>query len=740
MQGKQKPPAGDAAKGAESDARTDESTAEKNSKQAIEFLKRHSVGWAPEWYLQLCTFEPVNDVRAVQIAEIDRLLPFIDQYQDQNLYHAVNPLFHDPGKKCSREDIAALAYVHVDLDPPKVKLSAEQLAIEQQRLQEAVEALPVPPGSLVNSGNGLAAYWRVPPVLVNPDDRRNHADALGDTNRRLAHFLGADTGATDISRVMRLPFTTNYPTKTKLTLERPISTAKLVYQNAVSFNLDTFADLPVTLPKVAAIDLGELDLEGIDELSLATRYSIHQQHEPDLKLLLEGKAPAWSTDKTGSGLDHAYALTLNRLGYSRNENIHLLSNYEHGKKSRVRDLKYLKATVDKFYAPKEQEPGSPPKRDEYYIASFAERRKNRKPNRWQVKGRFRRGTLNIIFGASGTYKSTTLVGLAVSINCRPYWHDCLIENGGGGVLIIAAEDDEGIVDMIEAACIEYGVNPDDVSVYITHGGYDLSNPEVIQGIKNSITTMPVPLSAIVVDTLNRNCGGLDENSASDMRTFLNMLEELRGDATVYVIHHNGHGDKQRERGSYAIRCNADSSVLCEYVEDTKLFTMTWEKLRSAPTPKPLTLKPKAHVIRQEADSMGELENVTAVCMVMAGEDLRQAREDAFYRKYPELGAGKRRSFLRVLLARIFNKPDETQTALAAVCGVCQSVISSALVALRNRGFVTEESLQLTKAGVEALNEITLDVAVSFKADGHDVGLLAREKPVNAQEEPRNALL
>lgn len=492
--------------------------------------------------------------------------------------------------------------------------------------------------------------------------------------------------------------------------------------------------------KVPTPDL-DLDTSSIDELSLARRYTLHQQHDPNLKLLLEGKAPDWSKDDHGSGLDHAYAMTLFILKYSPAEALFLLSKYQHGKTSRERDQKYLERTIDKVYKPKEKaKPGSPPKRDEYYIASFAERRKNRQPNRWQVKGRFRRSTINIIFGASGTYKSTTMAGLAVSINCQPYWHDSLIENGGGGVLVIAAEDDEGIVDMIEAACIEYDVNPDAVSVYITHGGYDLSNPEVIQGIKAAIAAMPVPLSAIIVDTLNRNCGGLDENSASDMRTFLNMVDDLRGDATIYVIHHNGHGDKQRERGSYAIRCNADSSVLCEFNVDNRLFTMTWEKLRSAPTPKPLTLKPKSIVIRQEADSTGELEDVTAVCMVMAGEDQRQAREDAFYRKYPELGAGKRRSFLRVLLTRILNNPDEKQTALATLCGVSQSVISGALVALRSRGFVTEESLQLTQTGIEALNEITLDVAVAFKAAGHDVRLLARETPAKASEDERNALL
>lgn len=734
MTSMKKPPAGDAAKGAEGSTHNNP-TAEGSTKQALGFLRCHSKGWRPEWYVQLVAIEldgPIT-AKAVHPDQIDQLTPFIEQHNNSaNLYFTVNPMSCNPGKKASKADIAALAYLHTDNDPRDGAL----LDAEKQRLLADVKSFLIEPSALIDSGNGLGVFYR----LKEPIPHDGNTDALELTNRRLSQHFGGDS-CHNIDRVMRLPGTVNLPTKTKLKKGRVPVPAQLLEQNGRTYCLEDFAFLPPVSEKAKAT-APELDFDtsSIDELSLATRYATHQQLDPDLKLLLEGKAPAWVKDDSGSGLDNAYALTLKRLGYSPAENLLLLSNYQHGKTSRGRDQKYLETTINKHYAPKEKEPGSPPKRDEYYIASFTERRKNRKPNRWQVKGRFRRSTINIIFGASGTYKSTTMAGLAVSINCQSYWHDSLIENGGGGVLVIAAEDDEGIVDMIEAACIEYGVNPDDVSVYITHGGYDLSNPEVIQGIKATIATMVKPLSAIIVDTLNRNCGGLDENSASDMRTFLNMLDELRGDATIYVIHHNGHGDKQRERGSYAIRCNADSSVLCEFVEDTKLFTMTWEKLRSAPTPKPLTLKPKSIVIRQEADSTGELEDVTAVCMVMAGEDQRQAREDAFYRKYPELGVGKRRSFLRVLLARLLNKPDEKQTALATLCGVSQSVISGALVALRSRGFVTEESLQLTKSGVEALNEITLDVAVAFKAAGRDVRLLVKETPVKASEDERNALL
>ena len=714
-------------------------TAEIDTKQALGFLRAHTADWDPNWFLHVAAIVPDGAIegRAVHPDQIDTLAPWLAQRNGhKNLYFTVNPLLRDPGSKPSKPDVAALAYVHVDLDPR----DHMPLDAERARLRADVDGFDVPPTELIDSGNGFGLFWRLPEPIPHNDN----TDALEADNRALAKYFGADN-CHNIDRLMRLPGFISLPTKVKTEKGRspvPVPT-KLLSSSSATYSLDAFAFLPRVAPKTGTADI-QFD-QDIDELALATRFGIHQQHDPELKLLLEGKAPIWSKDRHGSGLDHAFAMRLRILGYSPAENLLLLANYPHGKTSRVRDQEYLERTVANVY-PEQADSAAPAgQQGEFYIPSFAERRRNRKPNRWQVKGRFRQGTVNIIFGSSGTYKSTTMAGLAVGLQCQPYWHDSLVENSGGGILVIAAEDDEGVVDMVEAACLEYGVaDPDKVKVYITHGGFDLSKPEVIQGIKASIAAMDVPLSAIIIDTLNRNCGELDENSASDMRNFLNKLDELRGDASVYVIHHNGHTEKDRERGAYAIRCNADSSVLCTF--ESGIFTMEWKKLRSAPLPEPLTLKPKSWVIRQEADSTGAMEDVTAIAMVMTGEAHRNARADKFYREHPELAAGDRRKYLWTLMARILNKPGETQVALAALCKASQSSIKGALDALRGCGFIeggTKEDkrlLALTQAGVEAMNEIELDVAAAFKAAGGDVQKLVREKPLKAVLEAKNAML
>lgn len=101
---------------------------------------------------------------------------------------------------------------------------------------------------------------------------------------------------------------------------------------------------------------------------------------------------------------------------------------------------------------------------------------------------------------------------------------------------------------------------------------------------------------------------------------------------------------------------------------------------------------------------------------MAGETQRDARIAAFYRKYPELGKGKRRDYLERLMLHLLKGKDKRQRVLEKLCGVSQKGVRDVLNALRGRGFVTENGkpVELTKAGVEALNELTLDVVAMFK--------------------------
>lgn len=239
------------AQGAQKGKQRDQVSFETNTKQALGYIKAHCAGWQPEWFVQVVAIEPDGPIKAkaVHPDQIDSLEPWIAQHNGKaNLYFAVNPLHRDPGKKCSLEDMAALAYVHVDLDPPKVKLTPAELAAEKQRQRTAVDAFGVKPTKVDDTGNGLAVYYQ----LEEPVPCDGNAAALGDTNRRVARALGGDAGATDISRVMRLRGTLNLPTKAKAELERPVSQSRLLSESGNTCALSDFAFLPPVAAKTQA--------------------------------------------------------------------------------------------------------------------------------------------------------------------------------------------------------------------------------------------------------------------------------------------------------------------------------------------------------------------------------------------------------------------------------------------------------------------------------------------------------
>ena len=82
-----------------------------------------------------------------------------------------------------------------------------------------------------------------------------------------------------------------------------------------------------------------------------------------------------------------------------------------------------------------------------------------------------------------------------------------------------------------------------------------------------------PVRLIVIDTLNRNFGGADENSTKDMTAFVSNLDLLRAEhgATILVIHHSGHTNSGRSRGSSVLYGAVDANMQVARNRDTVVF-------------------------------------------------------------------------------------------------------------------------------------------------------------------------
>ena len=182
---------------------------------------------------------------AFTVAEEPKLRAWLERAgATRNLYFTVNPTRWDAPrqKKPARHDIAALAWLHVDLDPDKKKPVAEERARILGVLRNLPAGIPQP-SCIVDSGGGYQAFWRLqePLELAGADAvaREASADAAAAWNRWLEQRLGADR-THNLDRLMRLPGTLNRPDKKKRDAGRAVALAQVVEQRDTLHALESF--------------------------------------------------------------------------------------------------------------------------------------------------------------------------------------------------------------------------------------------------------------------------------------------------------------------------------------------------------------------------------------------------------------------------------------------------------------------------------------------------------------------
>ena len=312
---------------------------------ALAFLKLHTAPWRADWFVQVAALEPDGRMEAhtVPVSGIDALAPWIGKRMGHcNLYFAVNPLKKCLGKKASKPDIAALAYLHVDLDPAKDK----DLSAERKRLLLVIQGFSVAPTHIIDSGGGYGVFWRLAEAIPNSGDPA----LLEDLNQRLALHLGGDN-CHNIDRIMRLPGTTNLPDARKMARGRVATPAVLIEHNDVAYAAADFAFLPAAVEKLGRPDKIKVEYESVDTAATELKFETVLSVNPELARLWNGGALDWMEDKSRSGFDFALALLLTRISFDNGEIYSLLHKFKHGKVWDVKDVdKYVGDILGKIRA------------------------------------------------------------------------------------------------------------------------------------------------------------------------------------------------------------------------------------------------------------------------------------------------------------------------------------------------------------------------------------------------------
>jgi hypothetical protein len=269
-----------------------------NNLAAVKFLER----FAPDggWVLTAIKLDRTGiDTATFGPSTKGDLKTWLEKHNGvDNIYFHVNPTKTVLTKKATREDISAVRWLHVDVDP----IAGRDLATERDRItQMFTQKLPKnvpPPTCIIFSGGGFQAFWRLEePIPIDGDLTKAENAAL--YNMQLEQVFGGDN-CHNIDRIMRLPGTINIPDARKKKKGRSPELAAVIEFNDHVYSLKKFHRSGGTqMPEDADSGLGtsgrqvnvridENNIRRIDDVSELDEWSVTNRYKI---IMVQGKHP-----------------------------------------------------------------------------------------------------------------------------------------------------------------------------------------------------------------------------------------------------------------------------------------------------------------------------------------------------------------------------------------------------------------------------------------------------------------
>lgn len=157
--------------------------------------------------------------------------------------------------------IARMFYVDGDVRKDKGGNEIETVAQAKAHFRDLFAQLGNPPSFVVDTGNGLqAGFFLEEPIML--DGSRESIDHYGDYLRGLISELDTDEAVQDVSRILRCPFTVNWPSKVKRDKGRVPVLSSLDYMTPKTYSIDEFTPLAPEFRKGKAVSLERTHVEG----------------------------------------------------------------------------------------------------------------------------------------------------------------------------------------------------------------------------------------------------------------------------------------------------------------------------------------------------------------------------------------------------------------------------------------------------------------------------------------------
>ncbi|MES9963575.1 MAG: AAA family ATPase [Candidatus Sedimenticola sp. 20ELBAFRAG] len=209
---------------------------------------------------------------------------------------------------------------------------------------------------------------------------------------------------------------------------------------------------------------------------------------------------------------------------------------------------------------------------------------------WLIKKFLEDKTLSLLFAEPESGKSLLALSMAAAISTGTQWFGR--DTDPGLVVYIAGEGHNGIGRRLKALEIHHGISLDDAPLYVSWSAASIIEIEsvhyVVEAVEEAISETGLSPKLIIIDTLARNFGAGNENSTSDMNQVIQHVDWYLKDkfnSSVLIVHHTGHGDKNRGRGSSVLKAAVDSEYMLTKSDDAVRLIAT--KMKDADYPDPM---------------------------------------------------------------------------------------------------------------------------------------------------------
>jgi hypothetical protein len=199
---------------------------------------------------------------------------------------------------------------------------------------------------------------------------------------------------------------------------------------------------------------------------------------------------------------------------------------------------------------------------------------------YSVKGWLYLNSIALLSGASNGGKSFLGLDIAHHVSKGQSWAGRLVRKGN--VLYVAAEGGGGFHNRVSALDQPQF---DILTIPITLVGPQSQAIPVSEVLQHLAKVRGVSFDLIIVDTLARVMGELEENQTKDISELMRNLDLIRAasGACVCLIHHLGKDESKGSRGSSALRAAVETEIILKRDEIDKTITAEVTKQRDGPT-------------------------------------------------------------------------------------------------------------------------------------------------------------